>query len=482
MEPERDRPAPASALPTSTGQERTQPGSDLRSLLPPVVTGLAALLIYGITMAPDLTWANFGGDGGDLISAASSWGIPHPPGYPTYVILGKLVSLIPAGSAAWRFNLFSAVCAAMAAAFVTAAAMGVLGETRHRETVSIAAGLTVAFAPLLWGQALISEVYALNTAVLAILLWFLLNGRSPHLSGFFLGLAVTTHLSSLIMLPAALALAERRQWKELLAGTLIGLVPLLFLPLLSRSNSPVVWGDPSTLSGWLWLISGRLYYANVRLPEMSAFLPKAATVGGTILRQFAWAGWLVAALGVATRLLNRRVTISLAAAALGYLIYGFLYQTDDAIVTLLPVMLLASPFLAAGLSKFGSWSLLLPVALLLLNFQTISLHNERSVRPLAEEMLLAAPQNAILLTAGDQSIFTLWYFHHVEAMRDDLTLVDANLLAFEWYRTRLGAQHPDLVSLEKDDLETFREENSRLRPVCDVPLGLAGAANCAPES
>ena len=66
-------------------------------------------LVYLATLAPDITWAYQGTDGGDLITAAYTLGVPHPSGYPTYVLMGWLFSKLPVGTIAWRFNfLYSA--------------------------------------------------------------------------------------------------------------------------------------------------------------------------------------------------------------------------------------------------------------------------------------------------------------------------------------------------------------------------------------
>lgn len=471
-----------SSVPDSDLLVKMQRSSRLQKLLLPSLTGLLAIIIYGITMAPDLTWAHNSSDGGELITAAVTAGIAHPPGYPTYIVLGKIASLLPLGTIAWRFNLLSAVSTATAVAFVTATALSTLSGTKYQEIVSVATGLTVAFTTLVWSQALIAEVYALNLALVSIFLWSLLTNRSPKLSGLFLGLAITTHLSSLLMVPLALLLTPRRQWLDLFICTAIGLIPFLLLPILANSGSPVIWGNPTTISGWWWLITGQLYYANLGLPETGANLAKTAYLGNILLRQLAWAGWLFVVLGMTTRFVDRRVTISLSATALLYLIYGYLYQTDDVKVNLLPTIILLSPLLAAGLTRIGSWSILVPIGLFLFNYQLVNLHNDRSVRPLADNILSSAPDNAIMLTAGDQSIFTLWYFHHVEQIRDDLYLVDANLFAFDWYRQRLSKLYPDLVMLEKDDLAEFRAGNGRLRPVCEVPPDLGGVAICTPGS
>jgi len=54
-----------------------------RPLWPAPLAGLAALVLYARTLAPGLTWAHHAADGGDLLAAALTVGVPHPSGYPT---------------------------------------------------------------------------------------------------------------------------------------------------------------------------------------------------------------------------------------------------------------------------------------------------------------------------------------------------------------------------------------------------------------
>ena len=88
----------------------------LSSLWPLTLLGLLATA-YSLTLAPGLTWANHGEDGGDLITAAATLGVAHPTGYPTYLLLAHLFQLLPIGNLAFRTNLLSAL-SAMGAAFV----------------------------------------------------------------------------------------------------------------------------------------------------------------------------------------------------------------------------------------------------------------------------------------------------------------------------------------------------------------------------
>jgi len=130
------------------------------------------------------------------------------------------------------------------------------------------------------------------------------------------------------------------------------------------------------------------------------------------------------------------------------------------------------------LRRLGGWGWLLPLASLLLKYSALDLSGDRTVRPLAENLLQNAPPNAILLTPGDQTIFTLWYFQHVEEQRPDLILADANLLAFDWYRERLQQLYPDLNGLGADDLTHFRQTNETKRPFCAASLQPGNILDC----
>lgn len=442
----------------------------------PLLAAALAFIIYWLTLAPDLTWANWSGDGGELITAAMTGGVPHPPGYPTYLLLGRLFATLPFGSVAYRFNLLSAISAAVAAAAVAAIVAHHAPETDKPAgrfqpyLVPVAAGLTLAWIPAVWGQATVAEVYAPNLALLALFLWALLTGRPALVVGLLLGLAITTHLTSLLMLPLALLLLPPRPWVPFVAGLALGLLPFLAPAMLARGNSPVVWGRPDTLSGWWWLVSAQIYRPNVFALPPEQWLPRALDWGPGLLAQFAGLG--LVALGAAlTRRssLGSRPAFPLLGTAVLYGLFAFFYSTPDAAVLALPALLLLSILLADMLRLWRVAAAALPLALLVLNFQAQDLGQEVHLRRVALDMYRAAPAGAILLTPGDQSIFTLWYFQHVEGERPDLVLVDGNLFAFDWYRQRLAMHYPGLTHLAEDDLAAFRNQRNS-RPVCEAIL------------
>ena len=424
------------------------------------------LTLYLVTLPPDLTWAHYGTDGGDLITASMTWGVPHPPGYPLYVVLGKLFSYLPLGTIAYRFNLFSAVSASLAAMFVA-----LIAHRRFELWASVAAGLSFALAPLVWEQAIITEVYALNLLVIAILLWWIESDRHPFGIGLFWALAVTTHLTSLLLLPLVIWKVwsrPKRRWT--IVGAAIGSLGWVLVLVFARSDSPVHWGDATTLIGWWWVISGQIYRSNL---FSHPILPRLQQGSLPLLQQFSYIGWLPI-IWASHRPKNIPYTLTIFL----YTIYTLGYDPIDASVNALPAILLCTVLLISGIEQLPRAILLLPILAVALNLARVNLHDDTMIRPMVSDLWKKIPQNAIVLTPGDQTIFTLWYYHHVEKQREDVTLIDTNLFAFDWYRQQLKKQHPALEHLAEDDLAGFHEKNRPNFPICSASLSYIEGISC----
>jgi hypothetical protein len=243
----------------------------------------------------------------------------------------------------------------------------------------------------------------------------------------------------------------------------------LLLPWLARGGSPVVWGDPTDPGGWWWLVSARLYANNVQLLPNSArlisllpiaFIPAVFIIANKMAAPGAGVGRWTALLR------NNDPAAVLALTAALYGLFALLYDTPDAAIIVIPGLMLLALLIAPGLERLGGAALLLPAFLVLALFPAQDLSQDRQPRAMAEVLLQGAPAGAILLTPGDRTIFTLWYFHHVEGRRPDLRLVDVNLFAFDWYRERLSRQYPDMQAPRDDDLVALQQANEGTRPVC----------------
>lgn len=441
-------------------------------------TSFIALTVYWLTLAPDITWANFGVDGGDLITAVVTRGNPHSSGYPTYLLVGYLIEKLPLSPIAHRFNFLSALTMAGAAGCIAAIAQHTMSQTPStlppQPVAAIAAGLTFAFAPLIWGQAIITEVYGPFMLFSGLYLWALLTQKSAWLTGLFLGLAITSHLTGLLLLPLALILMPKKRIGAFVGGVLLGLLPFALLPWLSTSSSPVAWGNLDTAQGWWWLVSSQMYRGYGFALPSALWLSRLYDWGLQISYQFTWAGIpLIVAAFFLVKSEQRRLYGLLLTTAVLYFILAFFYNTDDAIIFTLPAWLLLSLLLLPTLQRLGWVALILPLALLLLNFQANNLKDDTLIRTQAQSLLTNIPKGAIVETPGDPTIFTLWYIIYAEGQRPDIIPVDSDLFAFDWYRDRIQLLHPELKGLEHDNLAIFHERNETKRPYCFVSLARA---------
>jgi tetratricopeptide (TPR) repeat protein len=198
---------------------------------------LFALSIYLLVMG-DTTpfW-----DAGEFIATSWILGIPHPPGTPLYVLLGRVASLVPFGTVAERVNGLSAVSGALAVFFTvlaTARLARPLWATRSEvESIlaGVVAGLFLAFSNTFWINAIEAEVYALSSMVMAIGLWATLcwrdaaergepggDGRALLLVFYLLSLSIGIHLGTYLVLPGILVLvALERRHAILTSGDLL---------------------------------------------------------------------------------------------------------------------------------------------------------------------------------------------------------------------------------------------------------------------
>ena len=161
---------------------------------------------YVATLYPGL---GGGGDAAKFRFLGHVLGTAHPPGYPLYVVLSWLFSILPIGTLAYRINLMSAACAALAAGatYGSARALGA------RRMAGLAAGLGLGFGRAFWSKAVVAEVYALAAVLIAATVWALLvwrrTGRTRWLLGAvaFASLAFGNHLTVAFAVPAFVAFA-----------------------------------------------------------------------------------------------------------------------------------------------------------------------------------------------------------------------------------------------------------------------------------
>lgn len=279
------------------------------------------LACYLTTTAPDLTWAHSNEDSGDLVTAAYIGGIPHPTGYPFYLITCKLLMLlVPIGSIAFRAHLYSIVMGITGACLLGQACRRIapfvfttsipfassatdpsnadpdsasdsnsdssppLDKSASREGVGgvlpilwqVGATLLAGASFTVWSQSIIAEVYAANFAfigaLLLILTWYLTarddreRGRALCWYAGALGLAMTNHLTSAYMAVVGVAvllwylrLPPAKAWIRAVLCFIAPFTLYLYLLIRSRANPALDWSNTEVLGNLYLHMTGKQF-------------------------------------------------------------------------------------------------------------------------------------------------------------------------------------------------------------------------------
>ncbi len=414
-------------------------------MVPVAVSCVVLLCVYLLTLAPTITWAHYGADGGDLVTAVARGGIPHPPGSPTYLLLGELFIRFPWRDPAWRLNLMSAVMATGAACLTTAAMRFILPFATRRSLFAICTGLCLGLAPLFWSQAIITEVYAPAAFFVALVTYLALRGGPIWAVGLAWGVGMGVHPTLVFLAPLVVWKIEKKSQKQVWFLALLSL-GVMYGPVLLTRDGPSPWGDAHTLEGWWALVSGRIYHGYLFGLPLTAWPQRLLAWVGLLARQFTPLGAMLAGLGW-TRLWRGQRAFALASALVlgAFSLYAISYDTADSLVYLVLALPVVALWLGAGLSqaanwlsrrvRWGAWAmLLLPLLQVLFFWGQMDLSTDRTAIEWTERTLSEAPPQAVILTNQDGHTFALWYAQQVLGQRPDVTVIDVDLWAQEFYQ------------------------------------------------
>ncbi|MCE9601048.1 MAG: DUF2723 domain-containing protein [Gemmatimonadetes bacterium] len=200
-----------------------------------IAAGLTFLL-YLITLSPETAmW-----DTSEYITAAYTLGLPHPPGNPLFVLIGRVFAILPiAPSVAMRINLLAAISSAVSAGMwfliTERVLVGWFEERWQRIIGGSLAALIGATSFTVWSQSVVNEkVYTVALAGLAISAWLTVrwcdepDGRKADrtlvLLAFIAGLGYANHMAGMLSIPAiGLAVLIRKpatllRWRLILAA------------------------------------------------------------------------------------------------------------------------------------------------------------------------------------------------------------------------------------------------------------------------
>jgi tetratricopeptide (TPR) repeat protein len=508
------------------------------------VTFLLALMGYLPTLARTVTLV----DSGELIVASARLGVAHPPGFPLYLLCGFVASKFPWGSIAQRFSLLSAVFAAVVAALTslifmelaTITAASTANAVNAANTVNdgvsagagaasqrrlstlwlllpVATGLTVAYSVTLGFYATVAEVYTLNLALLAAVIYLLLcwwrvvgetvtavkvnnklaakevlatsanDSTIPLAHKYLLGSALVYglalgvhHVTILLAAPMLICLVTGRQGKQFwrqpttavaILLVVVGLMVYSYLPLAASREPLLNWGAPNTWQRLYWHISARQYQVNVFAVDRERLGEQISYFLTLFWRQFTPLGLALAIWGMITLGQRQRGLLICCGLLLGCDIgYGLIYDiAEDKDAYYLPTLLILGAMIGLGLkalivrTAMSRWRYLVWALVIVLPMANWGSHywenNKREYRVASDfvkNTLQAVEPGGMLLTLEWQFYSPFLYLHHIENLRPDVTVIDVNLVRRSWYvRGYLRQRYPALMQACQRETEEF---------------------------
>ena len=222
------------------------------------IVGLVACAVYIMTAEATASWW----DCGEYISTAFKLQVGHPPGAPTFQLVGRLFSMFSSPEeAAHAVNVMSAVCSGLTILFlfwaITLLGKHLLPDPKNPSlkdwrtwavfAAAVVGSLAYTFSDTFWFSAVEGEVYAMSSFFTALVFWAILKWEEqsddPHslrwlvLISLLVGVAIGVHLLNLLTVPAIFYVVYFKKWPKTTAKGFIvtGLLSLVALAV-------ILWG------------------------------------------------------------------------------------------------------------------------------------------------------------------------------------------------------------------------------------------------
>lgn len=424
----------------------------------------------------------------DSLFVLSSYflGIEHPPGYPLFTLIGHAFSQLPFGSVAYRVHLASGLLGALTGAAAWLCARALIPGRLPAYLVALGLGMS----PVFWSQAIIAEVYTLNTFFFLVLVYLGLQacppasgpggepqGRILPWMALIFGLSLSNHYPLMLLVAPAFVVLLWPLRADLLRSiplllwlVVLGLLPYAWMVYRSWKALVISFYGPLETLPEIWFFLSRAGYAEVDQSVTADWIDRIKFfefLASELFVQFAAVGTLLAVAGFVAqwRMLGRRVasflTVAFLMPSVGLLVllnfdydsmHKHLYQVYP-----LPAYAVAALWMGLGfawlLTRFALRAahaavlcVVLVAAILVVGTRENVFGDEEWIARYAQTLLRVLPKDAIVFGRGDPDLAPMAYFHMIENWRPDITLYHAQGLV-------LGNRlfHP-----ERTDDETVR--------------------------
>lgn len=475
----------------------------------PLFTGLFAAIIYLFTIAPSVIQI----DSGELATVQATLGIAHPTGYPLFTLVGYLFLKLPLPfTRIFLANLLALVWCALGVFLFIKSAFIILSNFNHERdaqkkksksktvaeesaeknifiiTSAVFSGLILAFSKTYWLQSASVEVYSLQIFLFVLIIYSILRAYySKHKLidwmwvALSLALGFANHMTTMLTLPFIAILFFQKEKMSIQSFKKIALMLALFIPLLiafylylplhASTNPSINWGNPINFENLYRHISGKQYQVWL-FTSMAAAEKQLGYFLKNFAGEFGYTGALIGLIGIFySYKYMRKMFFALIATFIFSVLYSINYDIVDIDSYFLLAYIIFSFFIAYGIfkilfylnQKFNNKTAIITAVVislfpLVLNFSGVDQSGVYTFEDYTKAILNSTEKNSIIFSyQWDYFVSPSYYFQFVENFRNDVTVIDKELLRRSWYYNQQKHNHPDVMENIIPETNNFLE-------------------------
>jgi len=468
-----------------------------RTLLIPVLLFIVVFTINLKTLCRTI----YLGDTPEITAASYILGVAHPTGYPAFLLLGKLLSVIvPFGNIAFRVNLLSAFSMALAAFLIYKVSIHFFPNSLLAAFIALSAS----FSKTNWAEAGVSKVYMLNIMFLLISIYLFTKFYSSKDIRFLyavmlsVGIGFANHIFMIIFLIPFLLSLTRKKFRSLLNLKIIskaliffaiGLSIYLYVPLRAASNPDICWGKPDNISRLSDYLTQQQYNVKKGTRDLSDFAFLLKNWFLLIPGEYGMIFFILSIVGVVLIFFERRdifyfLTGIIILNLLIVLYYGV--GREFHLVYHIPVITLSGFFLVGFMlnerlrSLFYNFKILyviFPIIILLL-FSKNYFESNRSDHLFGylhgKSLMDTVSKNGTFFGETDTALFPMYYLSFVEGYRKDIKIVDRQMFVVHFLENNFAHINPkeEMKIIRESEADVFYAEYPRINQIRTYEYGL----------
>ncbi|MFZ1518508.1 MAG: DUF2723 domain-containing protein [Ignavibacteriaceae bacterium] len=364
-----------------------------------------------------------------------------------------------------------------------------LSET-NKIIASIFSGVFLALNKTFWFQSTSVEVYSLHLLLISTIFLSLIkaflstdnekqNKKNWLIFAAALALGFTNHMTTLLILPGVAYLYftkngfNKNSFKRIVLMLIIFFVILIlvysYLPIRASQNPNLNWGNPFDLERIIRHISGQQYQVWL-FSSTEAAAKQFNYFISNLPSEFSFS-LLLAFIGIIVSFIyTRKFFILNIILFFSTVLYSINYDIIDIDSYFLLAYLSLAFFSAFGILQLlilaakNKLNIVFPILLLALfsgiqfysNYKTVNQSDNYVYEDYTKSLISSVPQNSIVFSyQWDYFISASYYFQLVEGFRNDVIIIDKELLRRSWYYNQLETNHPKLFNGLKPEINQF---------------------------